>query len=191
MKKKWNFYEKSFFPQLGFALGRSGFLLLLILFAAIQAKAWSQSRITVGMQEATIDEVIKEVRETSGYRFLYRVEEVNRYGRRDIDVRDVEVRDFLEQLLRHTDLTYEVENEVIIIRPRQKTNVPQVNTLVIYGKVTDENHMALPGATVLLQGTSYGVVTDAHGKFKMELPEKDTVMLLVSFVGMKTKQVCV
>lgn len=191
MKKKRNFLRKIVLPQLSLSIGRTGFLLLLILFASIQAKAWSQSRITVGMQDATIDEVIKEVRETSGYRFLYRVEEVNRYGRRSIDVRDVEVKDFLEQLLRNTDLTYEVENEVIIIRPGQKTNAPQVNTLVIHGKVTDENNMALPGATVLLRGTSYGVVTDTHGKFKMEVPEKDTVMLVVSFVGMETKQVSV
>lgn len=70
MKKKWNFLRKIVLPQLNFSVGRTGFLLLLILFAAIQAKAWSQSRITVGMQGATIDEVIKEVRETSGYRFF-------------------------------------------------------------------------------------------------------------------------
>ena len=189
MKKKWNFLRKIVLPQLNFSVGRTGFLLLLILFAAIQAKAWSQSRITVGMQGATIDEVIKEVRETSGYRFLYRVEEVNRFGKRDIDVRDAEVSDFLEQLLRNTDLTYEVENEVIIIRPGQKKAMPQVNVLVVSGKVTDEKNMALPGATVLLKGTSYGVVTDANGKFRMEVPEKDSVMLLVSFVGMETQQV--
>lgn len=189
MKKKWNFLRKIVLPQLNFSVGRTGFLLLLILFAAIQAKAWSQSRITVGMQGATIDEVIKEVRETSGYRFLYRVEEVNRFGKRDIDVRDAEVSDFLEQLLRNTDLTYEVENEVIIIRPGQKKAMPQVKVLVVSGKVTDEKNMALPGATVLLKGTSYGVVTDANGKFRMEVPEKDSVMLLVSFVGMETQQV--
>ena len=191
MKKKWNFLRKIVLPQLNFSLGRTGFLLLLILFAAIQAKAYSQSRITVGMQNATIDEVIKEVRETSGYRFLYRVEEVNKYGKRDIDVRDVEVGDFLGQLLRNTDLTYEVENEVIIIRPGQKKNVPQMNTLTIKGKVTDEKNMALPGATVLLKGTSYGVMTNEHGKFRIEIPEKDTVVLLVSFVGMETRQVFV
>ncbi len=189
MKKKWNFLRKIVLLQLNFSVGRTGFLLLLILFTAIQAKAWSQSRITVGMQGATIDEVIKEVRETSGYRFLYRVEEVNRFGKRDIDVRDAKVSDFLEQLLQNTDLTYEVENEVIIIRPGQKKAMPQVKVLVVSGKVTDEKNMALPGATVLLKGTSYGVVTDANGKFRMEVPEKDSVMLLVSFVGMETRQV--
>ena len=55
--------------------------------------------------------------------------------------------------------------------------------------MTDENNLALPGATVLLKGTSYGVVTDSHGKFTMEVLERDTVTLLVSFVGMETRLV--
>ena len=90
-----------------------------MLVFSIQAKAYSQTRITAKRQGVTIDEVLEEVREKSGYRFLYRVEEVNRYGKRDIDVKDAEVEDFLGQLLQNTDLTYEVENEVIIIRPEK------------------------------------------------------------------------
>ena len=153
------------------------------------AKAYSQTRITAKRQGVTIDEVLKEVREKSGYRFLYRVEEVNRYGKRDIDVKDAEVEDFLGQLLQNTDLTYEVENEVIIIRPEKQRQDSRVNVQVVRGKVTDENNLALPGATVLLKGTSYGVVTDSHGKFTMEVLERDTVTLLVSFVGMETRLV--
>lgn len=64
-----------------------------------------------------------------------------------------------------------------------------MNVQVVRGKVTDENNLALPGATVLLKGTSYGVVTDSHGKFTMEVLERDTVTLLVSFVGMETRLV--
>ena len=106
--------------QLNFSLEKAGILLVLVLVFSIQAKAYSQTRITAKRQGVTIDEVLKEVREKSGYRFLYRVEEVNRYGKRDIDVKDAEVEDFLGQLLQNTDLTYEVENEVIIIRPEKQ-----------------------------------------------------------------------
>ena len=82
-------------------------------------------------------------------------------------MKDAEVEDFLGQLLQNTDLTYEVENEVIIIRPEKQRQDSRVNVQVVRGKVTDENNLALPGATVLLKGTSYGVVTDSHGKFTM------------------------
>lgn len=189
MKKKRNFLLKSILLQLNFSLEKAGILLVLVLVFSIQAKAYSQTRITAKRQGVTIDEVLKEVREKSGYRFLYRVEEVNRYGKRDIDVKDAEVEDFLGQLLQNTDLTYEVENEVIIIRPEKQRPDSRVNVQVVRGKVTDENNLALPGATVLLKGTSYGVVTDSHGKFTMEVLERDTVTLLVSFVGMETRLV--
>lgn len=189
MKKKRNFLLKSILLQLPFSLEKVSILLILVLVFTFQAKAYSQARITAKRQGVTIDEVLKEVREKSGYRFLYRVEEVNRYGKRDIDVKDAEVRDFLGQLLQNTDLTYEVENEVIIIRPGKQPQDARVEVRVVKGKVTDENNLALPGATVLLRGTTYGVVTDAHGKFSMEIPERDTVALLVSFVGMETRLV--
>ena len=189
MKKKRNFLLKSILLQLNFSLEKAGILLVLVLVFSIQSKAYSQTRITAKRQGVTIDEVLKEVREKSGYRFLYRVEEVNRYGKRDIDVKDAEVEDFLGQLLQNTDLTYEVENEVIIIRPEKQRQDSRVNVQVVRGKVTDENNLALPGATVLLKGTSYGVVTDSHGKFTMEVLERDTVTLLVSFVGMETRLV--
>ena len=183
MKKKRNFLLKSILLQLNFSLEKAGILLVLVLVFTIQAKAYSQTRITVKKQGVTIDEVLKEVREKSGYRFLYRVEEVNRYGKRDIDVKDAEVEDFLGQLLQNTDLTYEVENEVIIIRPEKQRQDSRVNVQVVRGKVTDENNLALPGATVLLKGTSYGVVTDSHGKFTMEVLERDTIPRLSRWYG--------
>ena len=76
MKKKRNFLLKSILLQLNFSLEKAGILLVLVLVFSIQAKAYSQTRITAKRQGVTIDEVLKEVREKSGYRFLYRVEEV-------------------------------------------------------------------------------------------------------------------
>ena len=51
----------------------------------------------------------------------------------------------------------------------------------ISGTVLDETGVPLPGATVLIQGTSNGVTTDFDGNFKIEAAEGET--LEVSFVG--------
>ncbi len=53
----------------------------------------------------------------------------------------------------------------------------------------DEKSETLPGATVLLRGTTLGVVTDADGKFRMEVPQMDTTVLLISFIGYQTHEV--
>ena len=41
----------------------------------------------------------------------------------------------------------------------------------------------------LNKGTSLGVVTDVNGKFTLEIPQMDGVVLVVSFVGYETRYV--
>ncbi len=56
------------------------------------------------------------------------------------------------------------------------------------GTVKDKKGEPLPGVTVLIKGTSVGVVSDIEGKFKIAIP-KDTVTFVFSFVGMKRQEV--
>ncbi|MBT5596749.1 MAG: SusC/RagA family TonB-linked outer membrane protein, partial [Flavobacteriaceae bacterium] len=59
----------------------------------------------------------------------------------------------------------------------------------ISGTVTDENGVPLPGATVLVQGTSNGVSTDFDGNYSINASSGDT--LVFSFVGYTTSSVAV
>ena len=58
----------------------------------------------------------------------------------------------------------------------------------ITGKVTDANGVALPGVTIHVKGTSAGTVTDAAGKFKIEVSVENAV-LVFSYLGLETKEV--
>lgn len=59
----------------------------------------------------------------------------------------------------------------------------------ITGTVTSaENGEAIPGVSVLIKGTTQGVVTDFNGKYKIDVPAGE-VSLVFSFVGMQTKEV--
>lgn len=73
-------------------------------------------------------------------------------------------------------------------------SIKPVNNLVlshaqhkIAGTVTDENGVPLPGVTIHVKGTTQGTVTDASGKFTLEVPDDAT--LVFSFLGMETKEV--
>ena len=57
------------------------------------------------------------------------------------------------------------------------------------GKVTDRSGSPLPGVTILIKGTSLGTVTDTEGIFKIALPQKKDVVLVFSFIGMKTQEI--
>ena len=59
----------------------------------------------------------------------------------------------------------------------------------ISGTVADENGVPLPGATVLVQGTSNGVSTDFDGNYSISASQGDT--LVFSFVGYSSQSVVV
>ena len=65
---------------------------------------------------------------------------------------------------------------MIVIQKRQKTLEP----VTVRGKVLDEKGMTLPGATVIVKGTSIGGSTNDQGMFVFSLPKMDTIYLLVS-----------
>lgn len=55
------------------------------------------------------------------------------------------------------------------------------------GTVLDDQNAPLPGASVLLKGTTIGVVTDFDGKFSIEVSKGD--VLIVSYIGYETQEV--
>lgn len=59
---------------------------------------------------------------------------------------------------------------------------------VITGKViSDEDGQGLPGATVLVKGTTVGTTTDLDGNYSINVPDGSNV-LIYSFVGLKTHE---
>jgi TonB-linked SusC/RagA family outer membrane protein len=60
----------------------------------------------------------------------------------------------------------------------------------ISGTITDEKGGTLPGATVQVKGTNQGVLTDANGKYSIDVASSN-VTLTFSFVGYTQKEVAV
>lgn len=58
----------------------------------------------------------------------------------------------------------------------------------VTGKVSDGEFGPLPGASVLLKGTSVGVTTDFDGNYSINVSEKNAV-LIFSYVGYITKEI--
>ena len=63
------------------------------------------------------------------------------------------------------------------------------SSVTITGKVVDTDGQPLPGASVLIKGTTNGVSTDADGKFAITFVPKDNTVLQFSFIGMNTHEV--
>jgi TonB-linked SusC/RagA family outer membrane protein len=55
-------------------------------------------------------------------------------------------------------------------------------SFIVSGVVKDESGVALPGVNILLKGTTTGTVTDADGKYSLEVPSSEST-LVFSFIG--------
>ncbi len=64
----------------------------------------------------------------------------------------------------------------------------QLMAQVISGKVTDKSGDTLPGANVVVKGTTNGTVTDFDGNYRLEVKTSDAV-LVISFLGYQTLEI--
>lgn len=62
----------------------------------------------------------------------------------------------------------------------------QEKELMVSGKVMDESG-PLPGASIMVKGTTKGVQTDFDGNFSFEYPLKKGDELVISYIGYKTQ----
>jgi len=57
----------------------------------------------------------------------------------------------------------------------------------ITGKITDTYGESLPGVNVVVEGTTIGTVSNIDGAYQLQVPDRDDVVLVFSFIGYETK----
>ena len=163
------------------------FCMLVQTFVAVNAQT-----VTLKKQNASLEEIIWELKEQTKFVFLYSSADIATVKGIDIDMQNSQIDAILKKCLEGTDLQFVKENNAIIIRQANgKTAVPQVQSRKITGKVIDEDGNPLPGVAVLIEGTTIGVATDMDGKYDLTCPEMKDIVLKFSYIGMKPKSVVV
>jgi TonB-linked SusC/RagA family outer membrane protein len=172
-------------------------LITLFLFAAIlqiSAATYSQTtRLKVSGQNLTIGQVIEEIERQSEFSVFYNVNQIDLLKKVNVEADNQVVNTILDNVLSGTGMTYTINNKLIIIHKQGEVaplEAAQQQGHKIAGKVTDRTGAGIPGAAIIVKGTTIGVSTDLDGKFYLSLPPEDKV-LIFSFIGMKTQEVAV
>lgn len=149
--------------------------------------AQEKTKVTLSRKAVTLNEVITEMKKQTSYDFFYSTELSELKQTFDIDVKDKEVRQVLDEILPPLGLEYAVQQNLIIIR--EKLDKSASKTMSVKGRVFDSQGVSLPGVTVVVKGTTLGTSTDTEGRFELDLPAQDNLRLLFSFIGMETQEV--
>lgn len=166
------------------------FLTFILSFGA-SAKSLSQNqKVSMEMEQATILEVLSEIKEQTGLYFIYKKGLFDDFEKTTFEVEDEKVKSLLDNLLRERGLECEVENEVITFKNLAKPSLKetQQDKKLLKGTVTDKGGSTLPGVSVVEKGTVNGVATDIDGNYSINI-EDDNAVLVFSFVGMKPQEI--
>jgi hypothetical protein len=172
-------------------------ILLVVFTMHVTATVYSQNtKLSLNMQGNSIKEVLQQIEAQSEYRFIYENEKVNLDTKVSIRVTDELVENILKLLFEKDGVSYSItESNLILINPSEnqlksigKESVNFQQQKNISGKVTDNTGSGLPGVSVVVKGTTIGVITDGDGKYALaKVPEN--AILQFSFVVMKTHEV--
>jgi TonB-linked SusC/RagA family outer membrane protein len=154
-----------------------------------EALAQQEERLTVNLQNASLKEIINEIKRVSNYDFVYSDVDLTAFKRRDVRFHEVTLDAILSDCLRGTGLVYSVNNQTIVIR--KETPRRPGGTRIISGIVTDTRGEPLPGVSVMLKGTGTGAATNAEGHYSLNVPDDDENVLRFSFIGMLQQEVAI
>lgn len=161
----------------------------LILALNAGASVYSQNNsISLDMKSSNLTEVFKEIQKQTSLTFLYSNELLKNTKPVDITAKNTAIVDILKECLKGTNLGFEIQNNVILIKRLKAKQQQQQKIIVVQGKVTDKKGNPIPGATVRIKGTNYGTATNVDGLFSIESKIYEG-SIIVSFIGYTPKTV--
>ena len=179
MKKNCNLVRKRYFL----------FFLFLVFSMQFSQRVYSQEmKLSFNLKNATLKDVINEIKRISVYDFVYSDPQLTSFKQRDVSFTNATIQQVMEDCLKDTKLTYAINGNTIVFKLKA-TQEKEQELKYISGVVTDQAGNPLPGATLLIKGTTTGMATNTNGEYKIGVPKDGECTLIFSFMGMKTQYV--
>lgn len=165
------------------------FFLLLGLLQVSASVYSQQTNLGLKLENTSVEQVLKKIEEQSKFYFLYRSDLLKDLPPVSLQVKDAKLEDILNKILVPYGFTYEIDDRVVVIK-KGAESVSEVSAQQkpISGTVKDKSGNPVPGASVVVKGTTIGAITDENGAFHLNVPP-DAKSLTFSFVGMVAQTV--
>lgn len=146
------------------------------------------ARVSLNLKNVSVKDALKAIERSSEFFFIYNNELIDVERKVDIEAKDQKISDILNTLFAGETVAVSVIDKKIILAPDSPPTQQAAKSVA--GKVSDTDGNPLPGVTVVVVGTTNGIITDAAGRFTLTgIPEN--AALRFSFVGMKTQEIAV
>ena len=149
-----------------------GLAFMLFLFFGEVSMGAQKGTLSLKMDNVTVKQVLDAIEGQTDYAFFYKNADIDVARKVSVDVHDKTIGEILSEIMPGT--TYSVDGKMIVLTPKpEKEAAPQRTVqskgFTVSGTVVDQNGNPVPGATVMIPGSTRGVVTDLDGHFSISL----------------------
>ncbi|WP_372772580.1 TonB-dependent receptor [Mangrovibacterium sp.] len=166
-------------------------LISLCFVITAVANSYSQAtKLNLKLSNSTVKEILNQIENESDFIFLYNLNELDESRKVNIDLENASIEEVLDEILKGQNLKYTIFDRQVIIRSGEAQVIRSVSSQprTVNGKVTTSSGDPIPGATIVVRGTSNGAVTDVDGAFSIG-NVRNGDLLVVAFVGMVNQEI--
>ena len=160
----------------------SGLCLSFMTFSAYAQSA----QVSLSMQDASLEQVMKEVEKQTGYLLVYH-DNIDLRQTVSVEISNASITDALNTIFSGRKISYRLSGSNISLYPmEEKASVSRP----VRGRITDMTGEPIIGASVMVEGTTNGVITDIDGNYVIEVTG-DGASLKVEYLGFEPAVVSV
>lgn len=165
----------------------------ILLFSLMQVNAATfGQKLNLVDKNVSIEKVLREIRKQTNYNVLVESTNFKTSTKINTNFVNASLQTVMESVLSGTDMTFIVEDQNIIIKPKTKSYferiVDQFLAIDVRGRVLDENGTPVAGASVVVKGTNNRTATNNDGIFNLKNVADDAV-IQITYIGYKPLEI--
>jgi len=162
------------------------FLLITFSISPLSAQNSKENGLTLKVQNENIEKVLNQVSKLTSLKFFYDQEIVNKAPLVTLDITKGTLKQVLDEITIQTNLHFNrTGNTIAVSVGSKKIGKSSLKSLTISGVVLDDKAEPIIGASIAIQGTSLGTITNIDGEYSLtNVPEDANVA--ISFIGYET-----
>ncbi|QEH42208.1 TonB-dependent receptor [Chitinophaga sp. XS-30] len=168
---------------------RSFLSILFLMLLSTDGFSLPDYKVTLKAEQVPLKQVLADIEKQTGLYFMYSTSQFKGTEKVSIHVTEAKLEEVLHTLLDARGMKWELKDKAIVLRTADKKNDAAGDHIsLLTGIVTNEEGVALPGASVLVKGSKSGTVTDANGNFQIR-NVSDGATLLIRYTGYETTEI--
>lgn len=158
----------------------------------VNAQDSKSEKVTISVKNQTLEKTFKEISSQTDVKFFYNEAIAKSEKTVSLKFENAKLNTVLDEIKKQTGLYFTRENNTISVSERKEGSQsvqPKGTPKTIKGVVVDDTGEPVIGASVVVQGTTNGTMTDVDGAYTIDVPEGAT--LVISYIGFVSQNITI